>query len=326
LQIEKIDIVGGSIAGLELARLLDGYDVTVYEEHEQIGQPLQCGEGFFKHHGVEPPEWADKVEEVWFRRISMDTLRPKDVVILHPWNLFFIDRPRYEQELAKMAKEAGAKIVTGRRVRIGELEADLIVDASGHPSQWDLEHKIRRKGGTAIQAIAEVDIGRDEPLVVLDWDPSFDGYFWMFYKGDGRANIGVGHYLKPLKGLKSHLQRYLELWGAEVLEWTGGSIGAGVYFPLVRRCRCEICRGKTVALVGDAAGLADTFFAEGMTNAILSSRILAQSIRENDVYNYQVILMKKLRLHYWLMDTLRWMKLNYPGALMSMLKLLKMLF
>lgn len=327
MKVDKIEIIGGSIAGLELARLLEGYDVVVYEEHEKIGYPLQCGEGFFKHHGVEPPSDAVEVKEVWFRRVDPESLQPRDNVVLHPWNLYFIDRPKYEQELAKLAREAGAKIITGKRVKISELESELIVDASGHPSQWDLEHKVRRKGGATIQAIAKVDLdSRDEPLMVLDWHPEFDGYFWMFYKGDGRANIGVGYYLKPLRKMKQQLIRYLEMWNAEVVQWTGGSIGAGIYSPLVRRCRCEVCRGKTVAMVGDAAGLADIFFAEGMTNAIISARILSRAIRENDIYNYERRLMKKLSLHYEIMSFLRMMKLNYPRALMFTLKLLKMLF
>ncbi len=61
----KICIIGGSVAGLECAiNLAKEYDVTVYEEHAEIGLPLKCAEGWINFSGLKPYVGGRKLKDV----------------------------------------------------------------------------------------------------------------------------------------------------------------------------------------------------------------------------------------------------------------------
>jgi flavin-dependent dehydrogenase len=62
-----------------------------------------------------------------------------------------------------------------------------------------------------------------------------------------------------------------------------------------------LVRGNVV-LVGDAAGLCDRLFAEGMSKAMISSRVLAKNILS--LQNYEHDLMKVLGRHLWITGVL----------------------
>lgn len=292
----SVAIVGGSVAGLEVARLIsDKFDVTLYEAHPEIGEPLQCAEGWFAHHQVMPPIEDAIVREIDtvivqaldenFNVKSSSKIRFKDL-------LYMVDRKKLEKEMAKEAEEKGCKIVTGKRVRIPELASyDVIVDASGHPSQTDSDFGRRVRGAVAVEAVAKYEV--DEMYIMLY--PKTDGYIWIFPKEDGLSNIGLGYYMKPLR-MRRTLIRFLEHIGAEPVYWTGGSIGVKPNFPLLR----EFMYSK-IALVGDAAGLAD-MLGEGMTNAVISSRLLSECLVEGNLEDYERKVRKTLMPHIKFVD------------------------
>lgn len=294
--MHSVAIVGGSIAGLEVARLIsDRFDVTLYEEHPEIGEPLQCAEGWFAHHQVMPPVEDAVVREVDtvvvqsldedFNVISSSKMSFKGL-------LYIVDRKKLEKEMAKEAEEKGCKIITGKRVRIPELSSyDVIVDASGHPSQTDLDFGSRVKGAVTVEAVAKYEV--DEMYIMLY--PKTDGYIWIFPKYDGTANIGLGYYKKPFR-MKKTLVKFLEHIGAEPIYWTGGSIGVKPNFPLLRRFMYS-----TIALVGDAAGLAD-MLGEGMTNAVISSRLLSECLLSGNLEDYEAKVKRVLMPHIKFVD------------------------
>jgi len=307
--VEKLEIIGGSLAGLEAANLLSRkFEVIIYEEHNEIGTPLQCAEGWCGFILPPPKDFVTfNIDEVVIRRIDLATFTIRESSTIKMKNkLFTIDRPAYEKYLAKKAKLNGVKIKTGKKVKIADLNADLVIDASGHPSQTEKEYGTKNnKGAIAIEAICKCDVDK----MYFDFSPEFDGYFWVFPKGNGLANVGVGYYKKPLPNLRDNLKKYIEMIDAEPLKWTGGTIGVGLNKPLLRNLN-----GKLVALVGDAAGLVDTFTFEGMTKAIISSRILASCI-QNNIINYEKELLNKLGLHLTFANVAYWIRLHTPPKL-----------
>ena len=297
--MKKIGIIGGSIAGLESAiQLADRYEVVVYEEHPEIGTPVQCGEGWVHHHNIEPYGGVIReVDRAIIRRIDFNNFSVKDQVeLILDGIISIIDRSVMEKNMAKIAEENGATILTERKVSISEIlyDHDIIVDASGHPSQWSREFGRHKKGGVAIQVYAKYDA--DE--IVLDIPKETDGYFWIFPKEEGYANIGVGYGRKKIK-MKQSLMRYLDHIGAEPVRWTGGSLGVFMDSPFVKNVL-----DVPVVLVGDAAGLVDPFFGEGMTKAILSSRIFAKNLKQGTLHRYEKEYLSFSRWHYissWLL-------------------------
>jgi len=172
----RIAIIGGSVAGLECAiRLSPRWEVTLFEEHEEIGRPLQCAEGWVRVV-IEPYGFVTKeVETVLVRKLDIERMVPRSQFRFDAKGaVVMIDRPAMEKHMAEIAAENGCEIVTGRKVTISELagDYDLIIDASGHPSQWDREHGVKRRGGVAVQARCRYD--GDE--MVLDFCKEVDGY------------------------------------------------------------------------------------------------------------------------------------------------------
>ena len=315
----KVAVIGGSIAGLEAGmRLGNSFEVTIFEEHEKIGLPLRCAEGWIIHHDLKPYVRGREIERLRFRRLDGDFRVREEVVFETDGRVLAVDRPRMEQKMAEMAARNGARIVTGRRVKIRELAGkyDLIIDASGHPSQWAREFGGRKRGGIAVEAIT--DYGCDD--ICIDVLPGLDGYLWVFPKARGGANVGAGYYARKPCGLKELLKKYLAWLGADAREMTGGLLGVRFNKPFVR-----YYNSTPVCLIGDAAGLVDPFFGEGMTKAVLSARILAEKVKQGRIEEYEREYMKAMRMHYAFSWVMTGVKLFSPWLLFKILKLAKKL-
>jgi len=115
-------------------------------------------------------------------------LRPKRKFVIRTGNVVMISRPKTEGKMVEIAKELGAKIVTGRRIRICDAvgKFDLVVDASGYPSQWCREFGNKPKGAAAIEAFTDYEL--DE--LIFGLYPRIDGYFWVFSTRSRRVKRG----------------------------------------------------------------------------------------------------------------------------------------
>jgi geranylgeranyl reductase family protein len=99
------------------------------------------------------------------------------------------------------------------------------------------------------------------------------GYGWVFPKAR-HLSVGVGVFARggARRRLRHELSRYLDAVGlgaASVLDVRGA--------PIPVRPRREAARGR-VLLAGDAAGLADPLTGEGISLAVLSGRLAAESL------------------------------------------------
>jgi len=108
------------------------------------------------------------------------------------------------------------------------------------------------------------------------------GYVWVFPKGRGRANIGLGieggraGLKKPVEYLDNFLERYFPQ--AKILEaMVGGTPALGDHHPLQR---------GNVMLAGDAARLTDSLSGAGIAVAMasgdLAGRLGAEYIKSGD--------------------------------------------
>ncbi len=310
----KIAIIGGSIAGLEAAiRLGEHHDVVVFEEHEEIGEPLKCAEGWATCMGIEPYIPGKPVEKSRVAFLNDGLKVSRDFVIDTRGCVEMIDRPKMEKVMAKKAEKAGCEIVTGRRVGITELcgEYDIIIDASGYPSQWCREFGGKKRWAVAIEAVTDYE--SEELLIALH--PSIDGYFWIFPKARGGSNIGVGYFRrKPDAPLRKLLDRFISDLGAGVEKYTAGLIGCEFNRPFLRFCK-HAAKTTPVALVGDAAGMVDIFVGEGMTKAVIGSRILSHCILTGRIEEYERKYMGKMRKYYTLFNLLYFKRCRLPSLL-----------
>jgi geranylgeranyl reductase family protein len=237
---------------------------------------------WLRGHGVEPFSLGDPRAEIWM-----------------------VQRPAFDQRLAQRAVAAGAELregeptvaieplhptsrsaspddpeawrgATGVRVRTatGTYEAAVVIAADGaeSPTARQLGLRKGRDGRVVVALEAEVE-AVDETLggrALVDFDVP-QGYAWVFPKGR-IYNVGLGSFdPSSFKTLRRRLGEFVGRSGLRLLaepKVVGHRIPiGGVSEPLHR--------GR-VALVGDAAGLADGLFAEGIAYALRSGTLAAE--------------------------------------------------
>jgi geranylgeranyl reductase family protein len=174
--------------------------------------------------------------------------------------------------------------VSGIRVGIDTIDADLVVAATGAPGKvarmLGAERDPNEPYGLAIRSYVESprhdDALIEACLTVKDehgtWVP---GYGWMFPCGDGTVNIGVGA-LSTMKGFKSlNLNHLLDSYRALVKEsW---DIGDNLERPRAWRLPMSAIKrhGRGWVAIGDAAGLVNPMNGEGIDYGLESGMLAA---------------------------------------------------
>ena len=209
-------------------------------------------------------------------------------------------RRRLDAALIDAAADAGADVrfelagepmidertgrATGVTTRLGDIEADLVVAATGAPGSvaraLGAERDPGEPFGLAIRAYVESPRHADEHLeaclTIRDprgtWGP---GYGWMFPCGDGTVNIGVGA-LSTMKGFKGlNLNHLLDSYRGLVADsW---EIGPNLERPRAWRLPMSAVKrhGPGWVAIGDAAGLVNPMNGEGIDYGLESGMLAA---------------------------------------------------
>ncbi|HIK29109.1 MAG TPA: geranylgeranyl reductase family protein [Oscillatoriaceae cyanobacterium M7585_C2015_266] len=234
--------------------------------------------------------------------------------------LWMAQRSVFDNALAQRAVKAGAQLYDGVTVRSVEIESDKVVvrgSAKGNESAFvgTARHVIGADGANSI--VAQAANLRKNPVMAIameiefpyDWNNSHPdlrpevahleygavkrGYAWIFPKGD-HLNIGAGLFSPGKKRKRSNVEVRKEIENA--------IIGYLELFQIPyerERLRfyahpLPIWQGKEqrhtpdgkILLVGDAAGLINPSFGDGILHAIKSGLIAAECIAKNEPQNY----------------------------------------
>jgi digeranylgeranylglycerophospholipid reductase len=300
----------GSIAALAAARAgsAGGLRVILIERDRAVGAPVRCAEGvgdaglreFANPDGA--PWVARKITRVIF--LAPDDTEVKVAEREVGWVL---DRTRFDAALATDAVLAGADL------RVGTEATDMTQDPDG---RWRVS--LRGPDGRT-SCRARVVIGADgvETMVGrwagldtrvpardmescaqyvvqgIDFDPDAiylqfgdriapGGYAWLFPKGEGVANVGLG--LVALKTDGRNARQYLDAWIARRYPGgarTGYTVGGVIVHTTIRR---TFAAG--VLLAGDSAHMINPLSGGGIVNAMkagrLAGRLAATAVREGD--------------------------------------------
>lgn len=293
-------VVGGGPAGTTAAKFAaeNGAKTLLLEKHPSIGYPLCCAEAISTSglkRVVEPdPRWiSSKVE-----RIHLYGPNNSHVEIYHPDAGFVLERKIFDRRLAEMAANAGAEIRVAHDV-IGlidgdsgfagvvarsngkeiKLKAKVIVAADG------IESKIAMTAGLkAVLKPSQVHSALQYLIAAKGIDPETlefymgneiapGGYIWLFAKGDGLANVGIG--VCPSKTPKKKAIDYLDEFIRRrfdkfaILERMTG--GVPTYLPELPLYK------KNLLLAGDAGRVIDSLSGAGIANALLSGKLAGET-------------------------------------------------
>lgn len=305
---------GGLVACRDFAR--QGFRVLGIDRKQELGWPKRCAEGVsdegLSHCGVKPdPAWA-------YGRIEGAALYApsgKRVVLqgsdTYGW---VVERKVFEKHLARDAIQAGAKLMVktqatallktaagavagvqaefmGTRFNV---RARLTVGADGIDSmvgKWSGLRTLNRvrdyHAGFQYEMVGVTGYEGNWLHLYFGEDVAPKGYVWIFPKGKGVANVGIGILAKESEW-GNRAQDYLDRWiernpqmfaGASVTEINGSGI------PVSSRVPEPIADG--VLLVGDAAQLVNPIHGGGiiiaMRAAMIAARVGGEALRKGDV-------------------------------------------
>ncbi len=305
---------GGLIAAREFAK--QGFNVLGIDRKQELGWPKRCAEGVsdegLAHCGVKPdPAWA-------YGRIEGAALYSpsgKRVVLegadTYGW---VVERKIFEKHLARDAILAGAKImVKTQAVNLLKDQAGAVagVRAEFMGTQFNIRAKLtigadgidsfigKWSGLKTLNRVRDYHSGFQYEMVGVagyeeKWlhlyfgeDVAPKGYVWIFPKGEGVSNVGIGILAKESEW-GNRAQDYLDRWiernpqmfqNASITEINGSGI------PVSARVPEPV--GDGVMLVGDAAQLVNPIHGGGiiiaMRAAMIAARVGGEALRAGDV-------------------------------------------
>jgi digeranylgeranylglycerophospholipid reductase len=301
-----VAIVGSGPAGSVTARYAaeNGAKVLVIERRQEVGVPVLCGEGISR----KIDEWGMLKGKRWIAG-EMDGARiyspDKTHVTLAAGQAgnetgYVVYRDIFDQELAKQAMKAGAKYMMNTQATgllkdgdkiIGvkakhfdeelEIHAKIIVGADGVESkvgQWaGIKTRLDPKDlETCCQyTLTDIDVKDAFCEFYLGKEIAPGGYVWVFPKGKGIANVGIGILasLSESGMAKKLLDRFIEndprLKNGKPLRFIAGAVPVSNPVETVR---------DNLILVGDAARHVDPITGGGLTHCLEGGKIAGETI------------------------------------------------
>ncbi len=280
----------GSTAALRLSRA--GARVLLLDR-ERFPRDKPCGGGLTYRAVRQLPVGVEPVVEDTVRRFELGfrygrrfERRSSEPLVL------MTQRRRLDAHLAEQAADAGADFRDGVRATALELEeaggtvrfdgaaaaAPVVIGADGVNglTARSLELAGGRSYGVALEGNVSYVHAREgyRGRAVVELGAVPGGYAWVFPKGD-HVNVGVGGWESEGPRLREHLERACSEYGlpAERLQSLRG------YRLPMRLVGARARRGRAL-LVGDAAGLVDPLSGDGIYEALVSSRLAAESALE----------------------------------------------
>jgi geranylgeranyl reductase family protein len=297
MQSFDVAIIGSGPAGASAAFELAKSGIsTVIIEKETLPRYKTCGGGLvFRGRKNMPFDVSSVVEKEFYEvdtyfantPFKFTTNRNQPIVSM-------IMRDSFDNLIVEKAKENGVTLLQNHKV----LDISFGDIQTIHTSEGDIKAKFIIAGDGALSPVSKIagwketrtvipaleyevevpaaDFERLSKNVRFDVDVIPYGYGWCFPKKN-HLSIGVGVFVKTKQkiDLKKYYAEYLQLLGINeiITEEAHG-------FVIPVSPRTDTFVKNNVFLIGDSAGFADPILAEGISNAILSGVLAAQSIIE----------------------------------------------
>lgn len=298
----------GSIAALEAKRAAPELDVVLLERDRAVGTPVRCAEGvgdaglreFARPEGA--PWAARRITRVIF--VAPDDT---EVVVDYGEVAWILDRTRFDAFLAAEAGAAGVEILVGTeacgmraapdgrwdvamRGPGGEtaFRARVVIGADGVETmvgRWaglDTRVPARDMESCAQYVISGIDFDPDAVYLQFSERVAPGGYAWVFPKGVGIANVGLG--IVALRSDGRNAREYLDAWIARRYPRgtrTATTVGGVIVHTTIKRTHAD-----GVLIAGDAAHMVNPLSGGGIVNAMkagrLAGRTAAAAIRDGD--------------------------------------------
>jgi digeranylgeranylglycerophospholipid reductase len=298
----------GAVAAWQAKQAAPELDVALLERDRAVGSPVRCAEGvgdagLREFASPEGSDWAArKITRVIF--LAPDDTEVKVAERDVGWVL---DRTRFDAHLAAQASAAGAAVLVGTEatgmtraadgrwhVRVKQRGVEEIYRARVVIAADGVEAMVGRWAGIDTRVPArDMESCAQYVLQGIDFDPDAiylqfgdriapGGYAWIFPRGVGSANVGLG--LVALKADGRNAREYLDAWVAKrypTAARTALTVGGVIVHTTIKRTYSD-----GVLVAGDAAHMINPLSGGGIVNAMKAGRLAgctaAAAIREGD--------------------------------------------
>jgi digeranylgeranylglycerophospholipid reductase len=301
----RISIVGAGPAGSYAALLLkrQGHDVHVFEDHDEVGVPVQCT-GIVTHGLWDLIPKEPSLIRTELSRVNVHAPDGKTTSV--PLHEFVLDRAKLDQHIAKLAQKAGAVYHLGHRF-VGFADKSIRVRHRGKELSFPTDITVGADGPNSEVAKASgiwtprKVWGGIQATIQGAYDPhAFDVYFgsnyeqffaWVVPESSSVARVGIAAQHKA----REQWNRITQQYAGKLVGWQSGPI------PIYDGKIPVQNPSRTVFLVGDAGGLVKATTGGGIITGMVSSKILADALASKKDYARALApLRKDLKLH-WLM-------------------------
>ena len=294
-----ISVIGAGPAGSYVAYLLakKGLEVNVYEEHKEIGNPIQCS-------GVITPA----LNEVLKVKKEIIVNKIKKFRFYAPNGKFFevnikpdyvFDRGELDKYIASLAQDAGARFLAEKKflgfetendkIKLkfnnGFTETDKLIGADGPYSQVAKSAGLfgKRKYIIGMQARAKI---KYHDKNTTDIFLGYGEFGWLIPEDEYTARIGVVSEKNPTEGFNSLMKRC----NAKFICHQSGMIP--LYNPKIKTEK------NGIYLIGDAATHVKASTHGSILYSLLVGQCLSKAITENK--SYENLWRKKIGRELWL--------------------------
>lgn len=293
-------VVGAGPAGLTAAkRLAEGKaSVLCIDKKQEIGVPKRCAEGlglaWMERLGLKPDKkWC--MQPINGAALYAPSLASVEIDFGKASG-YVIERRVFEKELARQAAEKGALIKTKCHASSFERKDDRIIVKcleQGQETEYTASIIIACDGTESLAArrlgldtrisLNDIDSGYQYEMVNISFEkPEFihlffgknvapRGYVWIFPKGEGHANVGIGITGSEEKTAKEFLDRFIQahpgLKKGSVIEVNAGTVPVGGFLEDMTADNLLVC--------GDAAHQVNPIHGGGIGIAMEAASIAA---------------------------------------------------
>ncbi len=309
--IYDIIVVGAGPVGCKVGELIakKGFKVLILEEHPEIGSPVQCAglvsHRIFKLSKVSRKVVVNKVRKARFYCSNNHTeLKSKKTV-------YIIDREKFDKELAKKAKSAGAEIKTSTRflgykreklLRVktnkGNYRTKLLVGADGPNSTVAKTTRIKLPDNklTGVQTTIKSHYNPNTVELWFDSEISPEFFGWIIPENKNWARVGLATNKNVVRCLDNFFMKRFNR-KIKCKNIMAGTIRYGLIDNSV---------SNRILLVGDAASQVKPFsgggIIYGLTGAEIAAKACIKSLKEE---NYKKEFLKENYDDVW-KEKLEW--------------------
>lgn len=289
----------GSVAAWEARRAAPELGVVLLERDRAVGAPVRCAEGV-GDAGLR--EFANPDGAPWvarkIRRVIFWSPDDTEVKVAEGDVGWILDRTRFDAYLAAEAGAAGAEVLVGTeatgmtrrsdgrwdvQVRGPQGEetyrAKVVIAADGVEAmvgRWaGLDTRVPARDMESCAQYVVQGIEFDPDAIYLQFGDQIapGGYAWVFPKGVGVANVGLG--LVALKSDGRNARQYLDAWLARRYPHgarTGYTVGGVIVHTTIKQTYTD-----GVLVAGDAGHMINPLSGGGIVNAMKAGRLAAHT-------------------------------------------------